>query len=63
VGSFDQLHAAVLANLPGVERTALAHGRHLFVEKPQAPSREEARELRHLAQRQGLHLQVGMILR
>jgi predicted dehydrogenase len=116
VGRFGQLHAAVLAELPGVvigaladpdaeklERVAsrygitelhpdaeslinddsldavilatpdeqhisqakrvLQRGKHLFVEKPLAPSAMEARELQILAVKQGAHLQVGMILR
>lgn len=116
VGKFGQLHAAVLANLPGVvigaladpdaeqlervasrygvtqlhhdaealitdnsldaiilatpdeqhvsqAKAALQRGKHLFVEKPLAPTWLEARELQLLAAKHGAHLQVGMILR
>ncbi|MEB3200024.1 MAG: Gfo/Idh/MocA family oxidoreductase [Synechococcaceae cyanobacterium] len=116
VGRFGQLHAGVLADLPGVElaaladpdpvclariaerhgvatrygdaleligddsldavvlatpddqhalqaRTALARGRHLFVEKPLAATWQEARELQRLAAQAGVILQTGLILR
>ncbi|MCP9777881.1 MULTISPECIES: Gfo/Idh/MocA family protein [unclassified Cyanobium] len=116
VGRFGQLHAGVLADLPGVElaaladpdpdclarvadrhgvtarygdaleliaddsldavvlatpdeqhgsqaRAALAQGHHLFVEKPLAPSWQDARELQQLAVVAGVTLQTGLILR
>ncbi len=44
-------------------RAAVEKGRHLFVEKPLAPSWQEAKTLQQLAMRSGVLLQTGLLLR
>ncbi|MCP9774874.1 Gfo/Idh/MocA family oxidoreductase [Cyanobium sp. HWJ4-Hawea] len=63
----DTLDAVILATPDGQHgeqaRFALVRRRHLFVEKPLAPSWLEAKELQELAVRSGLVLQTGLLLR
>ncbi|HET7568268.1 MAG TPA: Gfo/Idh/MocA family oxidoreductase [Gaiellaceae bacterium] len=57
IASYDDAHFAQV-------RTALAHGKHLFVEKPLCTRREEAEELRALlAEHPGQVLSSNLILR
>ncbi len=46
-----------------VARRVLEAGRHLFLEKPMTPTVEEARQLVHLARKQGVKFQVGHVER
>ncbi len=57
IASYDDAHFAQV-------RTALAHGKHVFVEKPLCTRREEADELRALlAERRGQVLSSNLVLR
>ncbi len=55
--------AVPVDHLPGTARAALAAGLHVLVEKPTAPSQEEALALAEEAQRHDLALAVGHVER
>ena len=63
----EEVDALVIASPPATHRQlaelGAAHGRHLFVEKPLAPSIEDCDAIAAAAGRAGLLLMVGQVLR
>ena len=55
--------AVPVAELPAAARTALAAGAHVLVEKPMAPTEDEAADLMRAAREQSLAVGVGYVER
>lgn len=50
-------------NLAKEALNALNHGKHVLVEKPMAPNAQQAKKLIEKAEKEGLHLTVGFLMR